>query len=321
MSSFELAIGFCVGCVIGLLPCALILLRIRQLSKARVLAIEREPEAFTDALRAVQIGDLLIPRELGSVEMAARVSLAGCVLLAGFAVLMSFRASMTNSTKLEGITGEEQELRGTAERIKVLESRNRDETGQLQGELAKVIDTQNRLQSNVKVQSLQTFSSNERQLGLQVRSLQQRVAVAADKNEVASLADDTQVLHAELDSVKKDSEQQYTELAGAMSANQSQLTALSDTVKRKNHPFTISGVGSEVNVGGVRLRLLSLKPQTKQYDIAISHDSITIEKKNWYINEPIYLYVQGTGRVFEVLIQNISPNAVAGYLSKPADSE
>ena len=72
-----------------------------------------------------------------------------------------------------------------------------------------------------------------------------------------------------------------------------------------------------MKVGGGRLTLTKTNVKGHRFNLAMLADDIQVEKKDRTINEPIFFYVGGSKRAYELVVNEVKPNQVKGYLSIP----
>ena len=54
-----------------------------------------------------------------------------------------------------------------------------------------------------------------------------------------------------------------------------------------------------------------------RFNLELLADDVQVEKKDRTINEPIFFYVSGSKRPYELVVNEVKPNQVKGYLSTP----
>jgi len=65
------------------------------------------------------------------------------------------------------------------------------------------------------------------------------------------------------------------------------------------------------------LTLTKTNVKRHQFNLAMMVDDVRVEKKDRTINEPIFFYVSGSKRPYELVVNDVSPNSVKGYVSAP----
>jgi hypothetical protein len=51
--------------------------------------------------------------------------------------------------------------------------------------------------------------------------------------------------------------------------------------------------------------------------MAMTVDDVEVEKKDCIRNEPVFFYVSGSKRPYEIVVNKVESNQVKGYLSTP----
>jgi hypothetical protein len=54
-----------------------------------------------------------------------------------------------------------------------------------------------------------------------------------------------------------------------------------------------------------------------QFNLAMMVDDVRVEKKDRTINEPIFFYISGSKRPYELVINQVGQNSIKGYVSAP----
>lgn len=96
-----------------------------------------------------------------------------------------------------------------------------------------------------------------------------------------------------------------------------ELTTFKKSFERDYLPFELARNGSIQKVGDVALRLDKSSEKSKQFNLDIYVNGQRLQKKNRALNEPIYFYMPGQTKPYEVVIQKVTKNVIAGYLSVP----
>jgi hypothetical protein len=72
-------------------------------------------------------------------------------------------------------------------------------------------------------------------------------------------------------------------------------------------------------VGDVRILLLDANAKKKSYGVGIVVDDNQLEKKNRTVNEPVQFLVGRTKLRYELVVNDVQKDKIAGYLSTPKD--
>ena len=74
---------------------------------------------------------------------------------------------------------------------------------------------------------------------------------------------------------------------------------------------------SLARVAGVGLTLTKTNVRRHQYNMDLVVDDIPVAKKDRTINEPIFFYVHGSKKPYELVVNEVKSNQVKGYVSTP----
>ena len=96
------------------------------------------------------------------------------------------------------------------------------------------------------------------------------------------------------------------------------LARLSRSLERERIDFELQEKGGFIKVLDVHLNLRDANDKKQRYDLDIYVGRKRIRKKHQYANEPVYFFVEGIKKPYEVVITRIVRNQVAGYLTVPA---
>ena len=76
----------------------------------------------------------------------------------------------------------------------------------------------------------------------------------------------------------------------------------------KNQPAKVAGVG---------LTLKKTNVKRYRFNLATLVDDMEVERKDCTINSPVYFYVNGSKKPYELVVNSVGSNQVKGYLSTP----
>jgi len=171
--------------------------------------------------------------------------------------------------------------------------------------------------SRAMVTQLQT---EERQ---QNEQLQKQLALKADQQQVGALGQDVSAQRADLDNTKKavdsvrsDLGMARSELGTLIARNHDDIEQLRKMGERDYYEFTVTRK-SPAHVAGVGLTLTKTNTKKHQFNMDLVVDDLQVTKKDRAINEPIFFYVNGSKRAYELVVNEVKSNAVKGYVSVP----
>ena len=115
-----------------------------------------------------------------------------------------------------------------------------------------------------------------------------------------------------------DSKRRLDRLDRDLDVTSDRLADLSRSLEREKIEFELQEKGGFIKVLDVHLNLRDANARKQRYDLDIYVGRKRIQKKHQYANEPVYFFVEGTEKPYEVVITRIVRNQVAGYLTVPA---
>ncbi len=160
-----------------------------------------------------------------------------------------------------------------------------------------------------------------------VQQLNSAISKKAGVDEVNKLQAETNAkmggLSSDLEGTKKDLEATKEaltgtkgELTGAIARSHDELVALAHKTDRDYFEFHLVKKGSRQKLGAVLVELQGTNPKKNQFTVNLYFDDKRTERKN-AVNEPVYFYVQGASSALELVINKLTKDSVAGYMSTP----
>ncbi len=155
--------------------------------------------------------------------------------------------------------------------------------------------------------------ANEQQIGaVQTDVSSVKTDVGGVKNDVASTQADLASTKSQLTRVVGD----QGVMSGLIATNHDELQELRRRGERNYYEFTLDKNGPKV-VGTVKLTLKKVDVKRSKYNMFVNADDKNIEKKDKNLDEPVQFYSGKSPALYEIVVNNISKNQVAGYLSTP----
>lgn len=139
--------------------------------------------------------------------------------------------------------------------------------------------------------------------------------VAATKTDVANTKSELDKTIAELKSVRGD-------LSGTNSlvaTNGKELAALRRLGERNYTEFKLIKTKQPQRVGDISLVLKKTDPKRNKFTLEVHADDKTTEKKDRSINEPVQFYVAKAAQPYEIVVNSVGKDQIAGYLATPKD--
>ena len=157
----------------------------------------------------------------------------------------------------------------------------------------------------------------------QAQELQQELAQKADQQQVGALNQDVSTQRSDIDNTKKDLEAVRTDLGMARSdmgnliaRNHDDIEQLRRLGDRDYFEFTADRKIPK-RVAGIGLTVAKTNVKRHQFNMNLVVDDVNVEKKDRTINEPIIFYVGGSKKPYELVVNEVKPNEVKGYISTP----
>lgn len=105
--------------------------------------------------------------------------------------------------------------------------------------------------------------------------------------------------------------------SGLIATNGKELNALRQLGERNYFNFDIGKNKQPQKVGAIRIRLKKSDRKRNRFTIELWADDRRIEKKNKTLLEPVQFYVLGSRIPYEIVVQKVEKNRIAGYLATP----
>lgn len=157
----------------------------------------------------------------------------------------------------------------------------------------------------------------------QADTLKQEIALKADQLQVGALNESVSATRTDLDSTKKVLEETIKQLGmtrsefGTLIArNHDEIEKLRQLGDRDYFEFALEKKQPQ-RVANVGLVLKKANAKRKRFNLALLADDMEVEKKDRTINEPVFFYVGGSKRFYELVVNKVESNRVTGYISTP----
>jgi hypothetical protein len=157
----------------------------------------------------------------------------------------------------------------------------------------------------------------------QASELKTEIARKADQEQLGALNQDVTAQRTDLESTKK--------TVGDLSNNLGMTRSQFGTLIARNHDdveylrklgerdyfeFTVDKRQPR-KVAGIGLTLKKTNVKWHRFTLAMLVDDLNVEKKDRTINEPIFFYVNGSKKPYELVVNSVQSNQVKGYVSTP----
>ena len=153
--------------------------------------------------------------------------------------------------------------------------------------------------------------------------LKQEIAQKADQQQLGALTQDVVSQRSDLETTKKavgvltsDLGMARSEMGTLIARNHQDIEYLRKLGDRDYYEFTLERNHPQ-RVAGIGLELKKTNVKHHRFNVNLVADDMQIEKNNRTINEPIFFYVQGSKRAYELVVNSVQSNQVKGYVSTP----
>ncbi len=191
---------------------------------------------------------------------------------------------------------------------------------QLQDKSDQLVASQRKARRETLAQTAQ-LSREQQATAQQVGAVQNDVtAVKTDvggvKTDVATTQADLAATKTQLTSVMGDA----GVMSGLIATNHSELEELKHRGDRNYYEFTLHKGAPAQNVGTIKLQLKKVDIKRSKYNLTVSADDKSIEKKDKNLDEPVQFYSGKSPALFEIVVNSLAKNEVSGYLSTPKNA-
>jgi hypothetical protein len=109
--------------------------------------------------------------------------------------------------------------------------------------------------------------------------------------------------------------------SGLIATNGKELAALKALGERNYFEFHIQKQKAPTKVGDILVQLKKADPKHNRFTIELTADDKKVEKKDRTINEPLQFYVSKARQPYELVVNSVGKNTIAGYLATPKVQE
>jgi hypothetical protein len=212
--------------------------------------------------------------------------------------------------------GVEQDMSSLKDRVVQDEKTNAD----LQGDLKVVTDklkiTQGQLKK-ARAEAAKAVEETTTKLSALDTSVHTELATKAANDDLKNV--DTKVVgvRTDLDTTREDLKMARSEMGTLIARNHDEIDQLRRLGERDYIEFTIAGKNKPQKVGNLTVELKGANEKRGQFSVAMTAEDRRLEKKNRYMNEPIFFYLSGTKIPEELVINKVGKDTVSGYVSIP----
>lgn len=153
--------------------------------------------------------------------------------------------------------------------------------------------------------------------------LQSELAKKADQEQVGSLTQNVSATRTDLDSTRQlldstraDLGMARSELGTLIARNHDDVETLRKLGERDYIEFTAEK-GKLAKVANLGLVLKKTNTKRHRFNINLLADDMEVEKKDRTVNEPVFFYLKGQKKFYELVVNKVDSKSVTGYISAP----
>ena len=207
-------------------------------------------------------------------------------------------------------------------RLTALERQNAQELDAVKAELDKAAKRMGAQGGELKrARTLVTQLQDEQRT--QTAQIEQELSQKADQQQVGALTQDVSSTKTDLDSTKKtvnslasDLGMARSEMGTLIARNHDDIEYLRKLGDRDYFEFTLTK-NQLAKVAGVGLTLKKTNIKRYRFNVNTVADDMEVERKDCTINAPVFFYVNGSKKPYELVVNHVESNQVKGYVSTP----
>jgi phage shock protein A len=214
-----------------------------------------------------------------------------------------------------------EEVQSSRRNVEALQARLAEQRRQAEASVGQAkIDAQRR------VEALQQKVAAEEAQQQQAISQVKATADTAT-TQLASVTSDVGTVKTDVATTKSQLEQTISTLKRAtgeldshsslIATNATELKALRELGERNYAEFTVNKSKQFTRVADISIELKKADPKKNRFTIEITADDKTVEKKDRTVNEPIQFYTSKARQPYEIVVNSVSKDKIAGYLATP----
>ena len=176
-----------------------------------------------------------------------------------------------------------------------------------------------------ELEAMAISKADQAEVGALKEELQQRTEGLEQRvGDVSTRLDET---NSNLSGLEEAAESNRSEIAGnrdslgslttKVDANAEEIGGVKRSLDRDYYNFELQRNGGVMKVFNVAMLLKNTDFKNQRYHVEIVADGRRMNKKRVNINEPIFFYVEGQKKPYEILVNRVDKKFVVGYLSVP----
>jgi hypothetical protein len=163
------------------------------------------------------------------------------------------------------------------------------------------------------------LEEEQRQAQQQVQSQISQVAESTSAK-IGDVNQDLQLTKAELDKTIGNLTSTRGDLgvqSGLIATNAQELQALRELGERNYFEFKLTKSKTPIKLADITILLKRTDPKRNRYTVEVVADDKRFEKKDKNVLEPVQFYMSRYRQPYEIVVNEISKDLIAGYLSQP----
>jgi cytochrome c556 len=207
-------------------------------------------------------------------------------------------------------------------RLSVIQRQNSEELDAIRTELddaAKRVGSQ----SGELRKARKLVATLQDQQQAQTAQLKQELDQKADEQQVGALTQDVSATKTDLNTTQKNVSSLAADLGMARSdmgtliaRNHDDIEYLRKLGDRDYYEFTLAK-DKENKVAGIGLTLKKTNVKHYRYTVATLVDDMAVDRRDCTVNSPVYFFVNGSKKPYELVVNSVGSSQVKGYLSAP----
>jgi hypothetical protein len=157
----------------------------------------------------------------------------------------------------------------------------------------------------------------------QTQQLKQEIDQKADQQQVGALTQDVSSTKTDLSTTQKnvstlaaDLGMARSDLGTLIARNHDDIEYLRKLGDREYYEFTLTK-DQQAKVAGVGLLLKKTNVKRYRFNVATVVDDMQVERRDCTLNAPVFFYVNGSKKPYELVVNSVASTQVKGYLSTP----
>jgi len=214
-----------------------------------------------------------------------------------------------------------EEVQSSRRNVEALQARLNEQRRQAEASVGQAkIDAQRRVE--LLQQKVAAEEAQQQQAISQVKATADTATT-----QLASVTSDVGTVKTDVATTKSQLEQTISTLKRAtgeldshsslIATNATELKALRELGERNYAEFTVNKSKQFTRVGDISIELRKADPKKNRFTIEITADDKTVEKKDRTVNEPIQFYTSKARQPYEIVVNSVSKDKIAGYLATP----